>query len=205
MAGERESTRQVGGPDNMMWPIPTVARLAWAAIWLVFLGYPDRRHHRHRILPGPCGHRVGLPGRLRRHVSLRDVDLPVTGTARRDRRALAPARSALRGGDHARARFPGTVERSAGVLRRCRRLDASLALPRPRPVRARHLHGRLRCAARLCLGGSGLHHLPHRRARFHDARVPPADRDGHRAPHRARRGRAPRDLGRAPAHLTRCS
>jgi two-component system sensor histidine kinase DesK len=23
-----------------MWPIPTVARLAWAAIWLVFLGYP---------------------------------------------------------------------------------------------------------------------------------------------------------------------
>jgi two-component system sensor histidine kinase DesK len=40
MAGTLESTRQVGGPDNMMWPIPTAARVAWAAIWLVFLGYP---------------------------------------------------------------------------------------------------------------------------------------------------------------------
>ena len=40
MTGERESTRRVGGPDNVMWPIPTVARLAWSAIWLVFLGYP---------------------------------------------------------------------------------------------------------------------------------------------------------------------
>jgi two-component system, NarL family, sensor histidine kinase DesK len=40
MAGKLESTRQVGGPDNMMWPIPTPARVAWAAIWLVFLGYP---------------------------------------------------------------------------------------------------------------------------------------------------------------------
>jgi two-component system, NarL family, sensor histidine kinase DesK len=40
MAGELESTRQIGGPDNLMWPIPTVARLGWAAIWLVFLGYP---------------------------------------------------------------------------------------------------------------------------------------------------------------------
>lgn len=33
-------TRAVGAPDNVMWPIPTSARLAWAAIWLVFLGYP---------------------------------------------------------------------------------------------------------------------------------------------------------------------
>jgi two-component system sensor histidine kinase DesK len=40
MAGTLESTRTVGGPDNMLWPIPTTARLAWAAIWLVFLGYP---------------------------------------------------------------------------------------------------------------------------------------------------------------------
>jgi two-component system sensor histidine kinase DesK len=40
MAGEHEMTRQVGAPDNVMWPIPTVARLGWAAIWLVFLGYP---------------------------------------------------------------------------------------------------------------------------------------------------------------------
>lgn len=40
MTGELESPRQVGGPDNLMWPIPTVARLGWAAIWLVFLGYP---------------------------------------------------------------------------------------------------------------------------------------------------------------------
>ena len=32
--------RQIGAPDNLMWPIPTVARLGWAAIWLVFLGYP---------------------------------------------------------------------------------------------------------------------------------------------------------------------
>jgi two-component system sensor histidine kinase DesK len=40
MAGKPETTREVGAPDNAMWPIPTVARLAWAAIWLVFLGYP---------------------------------------------------------------------------------------------------------------------------------------------------------------------
>ncbi len=40
MTGKREATPQVGGPDNMMWPIPTAARLGWAAIWLVFLGYP---------------------------------------------------------------------------------------------------------------------------------------------------------------------
>jgi two-component system sensor histidine kinase DesK len=40
MAGILESTREVGGSDNVIWPIPTVARLAWAAIWLVFLGYP---------------------------------------------------------------------------------------------------------------------------------------------------------------------
>ncbi len=40
MAGTLESTRQVGGPENMMWPIPAPARLGWAAIWLVFLGYP---------------------------------------------------------------------------------------------------------------------------------------------------------------------
>jgi two-component system sensor histidine kinase DesK len=40
MAGKLESTQQIGSPDNMMWPIPPVARVAWAAIWLVFLGYP---------------------------------------------------------------------------------------------------------------------------------------------------------------------
>jgi two-component system, NarL family, sensor histidine kinase DesK len=40
MAGENDMTRQVGASDNMMWPIPAVARLSWAAIWLVFLGYP---------------------------------------------------------------------------------------------------------------------------------------------------------------------
>ncbi len=40
MPGTVESTRTVGGPDNLMWPIPIAARLAWAAIWLVFLGYP---------------------------------------------------------------------------------------------------------------------------------------------------------------------
>jgi two-component system sensor histidine kinase DesK len=40
MAPEQELTRRVGAPDNAMWPIPTIARLAWAAIWLVFLGYP---------------------------------------------------------------------------------------------------------------------------------------------------------------------
>ncbi|HVC40997.1 MAG TPA: histidine kinase [Candidatus Saccharimonadales bacterium] len=40
MAGEQRTTRQVGAPDTMMWPIPTAARLGWAAIWLVFLGYP---------------------------------------------------------------------------------------------------------------------------------------------------------------------
>jgi two-component system sensor histidine kinase DesK len=40
MAGKLETTSQIGSSDNMMWPIPTVARLAWAAIWLVFLGYP---------------------------------------------------------------------------------------------------------------------------------------------------------------------
>jgi two-component system sensor histidine kinase DesK len=40
MPGTLESTRTVGGPDNLMWPIPIAARLAWAAIWLVFLGYP---------------------------------------------------------------------------------------------------------------------------------------------------------------------
>jgi two-component system sensor histidine kinase DesK len=35
-----ETAGLVGAPDNQLWPIPTVARLAWAAIWLVFLGYP---------------------------------------------------------------------------------------------------------------------------------------------------------------------
>ena len=40
MAPEQEMTRQVGAQDSAMWPIPTIARLAWAAIWLVFLGYP---------------------------------------------------------------------------------------------------------------------------------------------------------------------
>jgi two-component system sensor histidine kinase DesK len=36
----RHGVTQIGAPDNLMWPIPTVARLGWAAIWLVFLGYP---------------------------------------------------------------------------------------------------------------------------------------------------------------------
>ena len=40
MTGEPELTRRVGATDAMMWPIPAVARLGWAAIWLVFLGYP---------------------------------------------------------------------------------------------------------------------------------------------------------------------
>jgi two-component system sensor histidine kinase DesK len=40
MTAEPELTRRVGAPDAMMWPIPAVARLSWAAIWLVFLGYP---------------------------------------------------------------------------------------------------------------------------------------------------------------------
>jgi two-component system sensor histidine kinase DesK len=40
MTGEQAMTTRLGAPDNMMWPIPTIARLAWAAIWLVFLGYP---------------------------------------------------------------------------------------------------------------------------------------------------------------------
>jgi two-component system, NarL family, sensor histidine kinase DesK len=38
--GAPEVTRRVGAPDTLMWPIPTFARLGWAAIWLVFLGYP---------------------------------------------------------------------------------------------------------------------------------------------------------------------
>ncbi|MFZ0128294.1 MAG: histidine kinase [Candidatus Dormiibacterota bacterium] len=36
----KHGARQMGAPDNLMWPIPTAARLGWAAIWLVFLGYP---------------------------------------------------------------------------------------------------------------------------------------------------------------------
>jgi two-component system sensor histidine kinase DesK len=40
MDTEIEATTLAGSPDNLMWPIPTIARLAWAAIWLVFLGYP---------------------------------------------------------------------------------------------------------------------------------------------------------------------
>jgi len=40
MDAEIEATTLAGSPDNLMWPIPTIARLAWAAIWLVFLGYP---------------------------------------------------------------------------------------------------------------------------------------------------------------------
>ena len=40
MTGEHEITRQAGAADNAMWPIPTIARLSWAAIWMVFLGYP---------------------------------------------------------------------------------------------------------------------------------------------------------------------
>ena len=92
MADTGSRRRQVGAPDNAMWPIPTVARLGWAAIWLVFLGYPISRHPRHRILPGQSRHRMDLPGRLRRHVSVRDVDLPLAGAARRDRRAAPSAR-----------------------------------------------------------------------------------------------------------------
>ena len=74
-----------------------------------------------------------------------DVDLP-----RRSCRASRPACCSLplvalfAHGHHARARLPGTVERAARVLRCRRRVDAALALPRPRPVRARRLHGRLR-------------------------------------------------------------
>jgi two-component system sensor histidine kinase DesK len=37
---DQEPARLINSPDNVIWPIPTVARLAWAAIWLVFLGYP---------------------------------------------------------------------------------------------------------------------------------------------------------------------
>ena len=40
MDTEIEPTTLVGSPDNLIWPIPTIARVAWAAIWLVFLGYP---------------------------------------------------------------------------------------------------------------------------------------------------------------------
>jgi two-component system, NarL family, sensor histidine kinase DesK len=40
MATEADPSPLVGSPDNMMWPIPTVARLGWAAVWLVFLAYP---------------------------------------------------------------------------------------------------------------------------------------------------------------------
>jgi two-component system, NarL family, sensor histidine kinase DesK len=40
MDTEIETTRPVSAPDNQIWPIPVIARLAWAAIWLVFLGYP---------------------------------------------------------------------------------------------------------------------------------------------------------------------
>src|SRR5580698_1424182 len=40
MAADIETTTLVGPSDNVMWPIPTIARLGWAAIWLVFLGYP---------------------------------------------------------------------------------------------------------------------------------------------------------------------
>ncbi len=40
MADDPPLTGRIGAPDNLMWPIPAIARLAWAAIWLVFLGYP---------------------------------------------------------------------------------------------------------------------------------------------------------------------
>src|SRR5579872_1269666 len=40
MATQPENETFPGAPDDLMWPIPIVARLAWAAIWLVFLGYP---------------------------------------------------------------------------------------------------------------------------------------------------------------------
>src|SRR5579862_9533142 len=40
MAADIETTTLAGPSDNVMWPIPTIARLGWAAIWLVFLGYP---------------------------------------------------------------------------------------------------------------------------------------------------------------------
>jgi two-component system sensor histidine kinase DesK len=36
----QEPAPLITAPENVIWPIPAVARLAWAAIWLVFLGYP---------------------------------------------------------------------------------------------------------------------------------------------------------------------
>ncbi len=40
MSDDSEDTRPIDAHDNRMWPIPPIARLAWAAIWLVFIGYP---------------------------------------------------------------------------------------------------------------------------------------------------------------------
>src|SRR5579863_1419769 len=40
MAGDNDTAAQAGIPDHLMWPIPNAARLGWAAIWMVFLGYP---------------------------------------------------------------------------------------------------------------------------------------------------------------------
>ncbi len=40
MNTEVETSALFGAQDNVMWPIPAIARLGWAAIWLVFLGYP---------------------------------------------------------------------------------------------------------------------------------------------------------------------
>ncbi len=78
-------TGRVAGPDNPMWPIPTVARLAWAAIWLVFLGYPIADILGTGYSADKGRHRVGLSGGVRGDVPLRDVDLPHAGPARGDR------------------------------------------------------------------------------------------------------------------------
>ena len=69
----------------MMWPIPTIARLAWAAIWLVFLGYPiadiigTGYSPTRAVIAWIC-----LVGFAATYL-VRDVDLPLAGPARRDR------------------------------------------------------------------------------------------------------------------------
>jgi two-component system sensor histidine kinase DesK len=40
MASEQGMATAAGAPRGMSWPVPPFARLGWAAIWLVFLGYP---------------------------------------------------------------------------------------------------------------------------------------------------------------------
>ena len=89
-------TRQIGAPDNAMWPIPTIARLAWAAIWLVFLGYPiadilgTGYSPTKAVIAWIC-----LIGFAATYL-VRDVDLPLAGAARRDRRPAPAARGTLR-------------------------------------------------------------------------------------------------------------